>query len=505
MTNRSWRIVILAIAGCMKSSFAQASPLLEMMGGFGDMGGQQARNVASGASAAYFNPALLTEVPTGLTIGAAVLGARIAVELDGRGDGSHDVPAGLQNAAHADGTRFDGYPIATETLQLGREESPSQSGTSARPRQGQGSGQQTLSYGALGIVGHFFEERLALGFFGLIPLAEFMTLNSHYVDEREQYTSNSLHPELYGDRLTSLAFGFGLAYRFHKQFSLGLGAAFSLRADAGSPAYVADAGQLDSLLLNVDVKVNAGISPHGGFEYRPFSRWRITGTVHAPQEILVRADVKFLLSTGVEQTTELELVFDWMPWQVGLGSAVDVVQRKDVVLTLAGSAVYGRWSQYVDRHGEQPVSEFGWYDTITGALGARLTAGAWKLAVDLQYKPSPVPAQAGRSNYVDSDRVGAIPSLEYTIPIGDTKLKLGAQLQGFWLLDRYASKLTTPTFEDGVNRTPALVTDELPDDAQIGGQPVEGAAGVQTNNPGWPGFSSRGWLASAGLYLSLTL
>jgi hypothetical protein len=184
---------------------------------------------------------------------------------------------------------------------------------------------------------------------------------------------------------------------------------------------------------------------------------------------------------------------------------LDLVQSRDTKLTLAASALYGRWSRYVDRHGERPVPQFGWYDTITSAVGARLATGAWNLGLDVQYKPTPVPLQRGRSNYVDNDRIGASSSLEYAIPIGKSQLKLGAQLQGFWMLDRFARKLTTPTFADGLNRTPALVKDELPDDAQLGIQPLEGAAGLQTNNPGWPGFSSKGWLAGAGLYIAVAL
>jgi hypothetical protein len=278
-----------------------------------------------------------------------------------------------------------------------------------------------------------------------------------------------------------------------------------LRANAIAPAYVADAGQLDSLLLNVDVKVKAGLAPHAGFAWSPLDRWRITGTVHAPRELDVRADVQYLLATGVEQTSSLRLLYDWMPWQVGLGTSVDLAHGEDTVLTLAASALYGRWSDYVDRHGQRPAREFGWYDTITSALGARLATGAWNLGLDVQYKPTPVPMQRGRSNYVDNDRIGACQMVEYAIPIGKSRLKLGAQLQGFWMLQRTVRKLTTPTFADGINRTPALVKDEVPDDAQIGIRPVEDAAGLQTNNPGWPGFSSKGWLAGAGLYLAVTL
>ena len=352
MKSRLYIAFVLSAVWLTFPPAANASPLLEMIGGFGDGGGQQARNLSTGASAAYFNPALLLDAPAGLTAGVVVLGARIGVELEGRGDGRFDVPLGVENASHADGTRFDNYPIATEILQIGREESPSQSPTTARPRQAAGSGDQTLSYGAIGINAHFFDDKLAVGFFGLIPFKDFMTLRSFYVDEREQYTSNSLHAEMYGDRLTSLAFGVGGAYRFHKRFSLGAGCAFSIRAGADARAYVADASQLDSLLLNIDVKIHAGISPHFGFAWTPLDRWRITGTVHTPQELLIDTKVQFLLGTGLEQTSSLKLMNDWMPWQVGMGTSIDVVQTKQTVFALAGSVLYGRWSEYKDRHAE---------------------------------------------------------------------------------------------------------------------------------------------------------
>lgn len=501
---KSWLYIVLVLSVFWLSSphAANASPLLEMMGGFGDGGGQQPRNLSTGASASYFNPALLTDAPTGMTAGIVVLGERIGIQLQGRGDGRFDVPLGVENAAHADGTRFDNYPIPTETLQLGREESPTQSPTTARPRQAAGTGDQTLSYGAIGINAHFFDNKLAVGFYGLIPLKDFMTLRSFYVDEREQYTSNSLHAEMYGDRLTSLAFGVGGGYRFHKRFSLGVGCAFDVKAGADARAYVADASQLDSLLLNIDVKIHAGIAPHFGFAWTPLDRWRITGTVHTPQELLIDTDVQFLLATGLEQTSSLKLLNDWMPWQVGLGTSLDVVQTKQTVFSIAGSVVYGRWSQYKDRHAESPL---GWSDTWTGALGTRLTTNGWNFGFDTQYKPTPVPLQRGRTNYVDNNRLGASGSLDYTFPVGDTKLKIGGQVQGFWLIERFQLKDPTPTTPDGVNRTPTLVKDEVPDDARLGAMPFQGATGLQTNNPGFPGFASKGAVISGGLYVALTL
>jgi long-chain fatty acid transport protein len=505
MRRTSWTLALLGVAWGIGHPVAGASPLLEQMGGFGDMGGQQARLLSTGPSAAYFNPALLTEAPTSASAGAIVLGTRIAVSLMGSGSLNVTVPDGLENALRADGTRFDFYPLGTATLQNGRPADSPQGAASAHPRQGQGSGKQTLSYESVGIVAHFLDKRLAIGFCGLIPNGNFLRLRSFYVDEREQFTSNSLHPELYGDRMTSLGFGVGAGYRFNDKFSLGAGAAITFVADADAPAYVASANQLDQLIINVDVHGKAGLAPHGGFLWRPTARLRFTGTVHAPQQLEVRSDFKFLLASGIEQASSLKWTFDWQPWQAGLGTSYDVVKRQNVVFSLAASALYGRWSKYVDRHGERPASQFGWYDTVTGAVGSRLMVHNWRYGLDLQYKPTPVPLQQGRSNYVDNDRIGVAQGLEYTIPLGDTKLKIGAQVQLYWFLERFAQKVTPPTFADGVNRTPWLVRDELPDDARIGARPVAGAAGLQTNNPGWPGFSSRGWLASGGLYLALTL
>jgi long-chain fatty acid transport protein len=90
------------------------------------------------------------------------------------------------------------------------------------------------------------------------------------------------------------------------------------------------------------------------------------------------------------------------------------------------------------------------------------------LGLASQYKPTPVPAQTGRTNYVDNDRIGASLSVEYGV-------------------------------------SPALVTDEVPDDAILAGEPVVGREGLQTNNPGSPGFSSAGFIGTGALYLTVLL
>ena len=63
---------------------ANASPLLELLGGNFDSGGFNARGTGASAASAYFNPALLPHAEEGLEVGFLLLNDAISVELDGR-------------------------------------------------------------------------------------------------------------------------------------------------------------------------------------------------------------------------------------------------------------------------------------------------------------------------------------------------------------------------------------------------------------------------------------
>jgi hypothetical protein len=116
-----------------------------------------------------------------------------------------------------------------------------------------------------------------------------------------------------------------------------------------------------------------------------------------------------------------------------------------------------------------------------------------------------VPPQTGRSNYVDNDRISSSLGVQYRFTVLHTAFWIGVQAQVHKLLERHQTKLPTPTSPDGTNLAPNRVKDELPDDAQISGEPVASAAGLQTNNPGWPGFTSGGWILGGTLTLTVAL
>jgi hypothetical protein len=123
--------------------------------------------------------------------------------------------------------------------------------------------------------------------------------------------------------------------------------------------------------------------------------------------------------------------------------------------------------------------------------------------LDATYVRTPVPLQTGRTNYVDNDRLGLDAGVDYRFTLFGTAMRIGAQLEGHRLLPRYQAKIPTPTSADGHDHTPTLVADEVPDDGVVGSQAIAGRQGLQTNNPGWPGFGSDGWIVGGGVYISV--
>ncbi len=488
----------------LNPAVASASPPLELVGNtLSSQGGLQARTVPAGAAAAYFNPALLIDSPAGLGVGVVVLRQDISITLRARPGPQVAVPENLENAGRADGSRFDSYAIATNLLENGREQSAVREAFRARPRQAAGTGHETLRYTAFGLNIHLFEDYLALGFHALIPSTTFTRLAAFFNDEREQYFSNSLHPELYSDRMTAISVAMGGGLKLTERLSLGVGATIGLQSSINAPTFVNDTGALDEILVDIDSPVSVSVSPHFGASYRPMDQLRITATAHAPKRLELGSSFTFLLANGIEQSSGITFVLDYMPWQLGLGSAWTAAEGPVGTVTLAASLLYAKWSDYRDRHGDRPSPAYAWFDTFSATAGVRYRWRSLDASADVGYSPSPVPEQTGRTNYVDNDRVSAGIGLEYGWELWGTQFRLGAQFQAHHLLRRENTKRPTPTSPDGENIAPELVTDEVPDDAQVSGMPVPGIAGLQTNNPGFPGFQSTGWVSGGSLHLTV--
>ena len=499
----AWCVALLLFSTGVQQ--AHASPLFELIGSQLGDGGLNARATGASAASPYFNPALLPQAEAGLEIGFLVLHDAIDIRLDPR---ESDVDVPIENTMSV---RDEFYPVPTVWLEDGCVPLPPDdpqwrnclTDTPARPRQQQGTSDNTHTYAVLGYVAHLLDGRWSLGAHSIVRLGGLLRADSFFPDERSQYFSNSLHAELYADRLTSMSLAFGSGVRIADWLSLGLSLTMNLSNNANATTFVGSSSIIDeTLVLRTEVESKIGVAPHLSALFEPLERLALSLTLHSPQGLEIAANTATEIALGNRQPVFRENVHFWLPWTIGLGARFDFYRSKTHVWGLAATGTYELWSQYRNRHGERPLRGYGWSDIAAGVLGLRYryTDGVG-VHLDLAYRPSPVPPQTGRTNYVDNDRIGASGGLNYTLPLEpwDVSLRLGLSGQFHVLVERHQRKL--PPIQGASTR----VVDEFPDDSDDPqtGQPEPAAQGLQTNNPGWPGFSSRGSLFAGMLSVGL--
>ena len=483
------------------ASAARASPLIETQGAVGGNAGAQGVVTGPGAASTYFNPAMLAEADDELTLGFALISEQMGITLDGRPAGA-DVPLVVGGRdVFSGGQPLPPDVVPTQWLRNGCPAGTAQGqcpapGMVARPRQSMGSSGQTRTYLALGFTKHIVKDRLTLGLYMMLPISNLTTAQAFFADEREAVFSNSLHSEMYGDRLTALSVVAGAAFHVLPNLSLGASVSVGLANTASSRDYVQSATDYSQLLIANAVTTSVNVSPTFGLRYAPVPWLRFGGAVHAPESFVIDTNVDATLPTGTESTAVQKSVFDWMPWSVALGAELEVARRTNATTSLVASAQYSFWSSYRDRMNVSPTSygdDMTFKDTPSGAIGVRQTFRDARMFLDLRYVPTPVPKQVGRSNYVDNDRFGA--GIGADVLLQFLKLRPGVQL----FVDRFLPRHQT--------KDDTRIVDEVPDDATLGttGAPVPGVQGLQTNNTGYPGFASGGWLWGGAVTLGMPL
>lgn len=531
MTVSLWIRRTCAVLACsaglaLGGTSADASPLFEHSGGLFGTSGLNARFTGDDTSAAYFNPGNLARAPNGINVGLFVMHEGIGISLDGRDEQNVDLPNAPSLRWPEGNNAFGGY-FPTEDLYRGQECGDGNC-LNARPRQGAGSSGQTRTYASVGLINRVIEDYLSVGIYAVLPLGKFTTTHAFFPDEREQFFSNSLHPEMYGDRLTAPSISIGVGSSPIPELSFGLAFTIALLNTANAGVFTRDAADLDGKAqLNARVGVVAKVAPHFAINYHPIPNLQLSATVHSPSRFDIGLNFSNILDTGDEQVATRTMTHDYNPWIFGFGAEyIADLGRFD--LTLVGGLEIALWSKYINRHNERAGSEyellgnmehwggFGWRNTITPSIGVRFgEIDNWSVGADYKYVASPVPEQTGRTNYVDNNKQVAALNVDYRFDAGPVRMGVGANVQGHFLKKRSHKKHKPSTGNEvwdpadpgyGNNINPDLVVDEMPDELVLRSDTdtkYDGAQGMQTNNPGWPGFSSSGALFGAGVHISL--
>jgi hypothetical protein len=491
----------LALVGAWLSTPVAAGPF-RMLGHDSAAQGQGAPEVAwgHGPGVLYSNPALLTQVEEGFHVGFHFVQPMMHVDLMNR-PANADVPITFYDSdVGLAGSNLE-RPLPTAELRIRRASNQVDS---------------FVSYLGLGFVSTLGVEEFLrtaldlpkLGFrFGLaalVPTSGLLSIASQYPDEREQFFSNTVHLVRFGEWSQVLSLQFGLAFQPVSWLSIGLAAEGGLNVKATLDMYIPEATVQDFALVNAAFEAAPAARGVIGLAAQPLD-WLSIGLVWRDRRFSeVDADAMLNLWNYHEPGNATEpkrvqqrhlLALDFEPMEVSLAVGVRFER-----LFAQASVTWNHWSDFIDTHhkraqenavweeGDPADMRYEWDDTFSLALGLGYEyLDGLSFSAGGGWRPSPVPPQVGRTNYADADLFNVAAGHRVDLPIGQRVLRIDAGLQ-LWIMG-----------ETTVHKDPAQTKDEFPDEARtlIGGQPMPEAAGLQTNNPGFPGYTFGG-LALAG-------
>jgi hypothetical protein len=469
-------VVLLAVF----SNLARASSTLEIIGA--TTGGNQitARVLSHGSAATYFNPSLLPEATPKIEVGFFGLATQSNIRLKARPAGV-DVPTSVYNTVVPGGPNVI-RPLATADLPNLRSDTDADN---------------NAIYAAIGMVRPLAGKALVFGFYAFLPVRAFLDQNGFFADEREQYFSDKLHFELLGDRLDVSTFTFALGSQLNEWLSIGAGIDVAILTQSKVAVYVPDGSDQSRVLLAPNINTDSKFKPYFAATVHPTQRSSVIATLHLAfaNNTNGENDLRFWNYTypsgqnSVQQTYTISQGSEPLRFAIG-GSYSGPLRANGRAPWELGVQLLGeRWSQYYNRQGEHPLDT--WNNTVSVALGGGFLWRERHVTADIGYSPSPVPDQTGRTNYVDNSRLLASAGIEGQVRFLGKELEAGITLFGSLFIPRETTKDPNAA-HPVVDEFPSTATDIKT------GLPSAGTAGLQTNNPGYPGWKSTGYMLGAG-------
>ena len=341
----------------------------------------------------------------------------------------------------------------------------------------------------------FEDLRLGMAFF--LPVAAATSQQSAFNDEREQFFSNQLHFDLIGGRVNHMVILFSAAYRVLDWVSLGVGVSFMPAAITNNSVYVPNIADQSHVDLNVDLDLASRWRPNFGVLLIPAEDIRVGVAFRDEQGLEVGGHIETQVR-GLQGTDDypisqdFDLMMQYSPRQFVWGVSWSLDN-----LLLCSDITYIMWADYPNHHNE----DAGFYNVWVPRLGAELAVDEdHTVRLGLAFEPTPVSEQSGRTNYVDNDRLIGSVGMGHVFELDISTFQLSWHFQFHYLVPREFIKEALadhPTCAPGVT----ALCDEIDDGAidPSTGQPWPEAAGLQTNNPGFPGYASGGWVANVGV------
>lgn len=353
----------------------------------------------------------------------------------------------------------------------------------------------------LGAVGSMGLRNLRLGVAVSLPVSRLGRQISHFRDEREQFVSNNLDFELYGNRSQQQVILVGAAYRVLDWLSVGGGFSIAPSVTSEANVYLQDATNQRDVRIAVRNDQLGRTAPLLGLQARPHRNLWLGASYRAANymDLKLKNAIQirgFQGSSSFPILQTARMVLGYTPAALSVGARTQLHDW-----AVSADAVLSQWSQFIDTQGE---AKTGFVDVWSARLGAQYQAQPDRvLRVGLQWEPTPVPAQTGRSNFVDNDRLVASVGASHKLAVLSKSVSLNWYVQLHHLLSRDTNKkplASHPVCEPGVTALCDEIADSTPGPS---GGSVAAYQGLQTGNPGFPGWTSWGQLLAVGADLRM--
>lgn len=467
-------LAAFALASCPRPSEASVGDLF----GFGTRGGATCgaqTALADDHTALFYNPAGMSLGAPGMGVGLGVTLDDVTIRMKRRptgydlpdlGTGSPAIPSGYRLGARGDVTDI---PNAYSFL--------------------------------VGATGSFGFTKLRVGVAVMLPFNQIGHQRSHFPDEREQYFSNQLSWELIGERSEHQTILVGASWMLLDWLSIGFGMSVMPTAQTASRVYLADAARQDLVEMSVDNHQTGSTGLQAGLMLLPRDDLRIGLSYRTENGFALDIKNEVQVKGFQEDPSSFPLVQDihvlvnYVPAQANLG-----VAWSRAGLTLTGDAAWTQWSAYRNNLG---LRSTGFSDVVSARLGLEYKDSPSRtLRVGLGWEPSPVPPQTGRTNYVDNDRVRLGLGSAHGLELLGQAVEVSWYAQVHVLLPRDTDKELLdvhPVCAPGVTALCDEIADDTPNPTT--GKEEPAYAGLQTGNPGFPGWQSYGTLLAFGVDL----
>ena len=457
-----------------------------------------------GPGVLYTNPALISRLPdrSMFFIGITFWKPNFNVTLFDKSAAS-DVPITIYTSKI--GTEQDQQDLALPTVELKNK----RSNTNV---------DDPYAYVSFGSVMKLPIKGLRFGSVMMIPIdsLQIVKTNTHFATENEQYFSNQAHFSNFGEWGKMIDGVMGISYAPWDFLSFGVSLKIGMSTVATVDIYMPDATVQDYSLINNRAEISLALKPIVGIQAQPLEwmafglTWRhwsymdITGGGQMGLWQLHETSNNYTVPKLANQTSALAL--DYEPMELA-GS----VGFKFRGFTTQATVTWNMWHWYLDNHHEKPEeaahfptspfyadpligndSQFKFKDTVSVAWSGQYEyysseALTGEVLTGFGYQPTPVPAQIGRTNYADSDKFMGSVGHKLDFVVFEQHFGVDVGLQYWHMMERK------------VYKDPSMIVDEFPDDATsiIGDLPIPEAQGLQTNNPGYPGYKIGGYMVLA--------